>query len=53
MDEKKKKPESPLRNGVVFRRDEEAEEILEESRRQRLSPFKISGFSTFRIADYY
>jgi hypothetical protein len=43
---------SPLRNGVVFRRDEEAEKILEASRLQRLSPFEISGFSTFRIADY-
>jgi len=50
MDEKKQK--SPLRNGVVFRRDEETEKILEESRRQRLSPLRISGFSSFRTADY-
>lgn len=48
MNEKK----SPLRNGVVFRRDEETEKILKASRLQRLSPFKISDFSTFRIADY-
>jgi len=48
MNEKK----SPLRNGVVFRKDEETEKISRKSRLQRLSPFKISGFSTFRIADY-
>jgi len=48
MDEEK----SPLRDGVVFSRDEETEKISKASRLQRLSPFKISGFSTFRIADY-
>ena len=41
--------DSPLRNEVVFSRDEETEKISKASRLQRLSPFKISGFSTFRI----
>jgi len=47
-----KKEKSPLRNGVLFRRDEETEKISKASRLQRLSPFRITGFSTFRIADY-
>jgi len=30
---------SPLQNGVVFSRDEEAEKVSKASRLQRLSPF--------------
>lgn len=41
-----------MRDGTIFRKDQEAEIAKRKSRSERLSPFKIRGFSTLRILDY-